>query len=303
MSLDSFTIIHRAKNKTLQQSDAGLDFTFLSAAGHLWTEYGLAGFYFGFLTYACSDAIGGALKFSVWEAWKQASSKFEQLAMGNDKDNNNNDTVMMVGGWMYVWMGAAVACVVSSILIVPGELLKQQLQMSHYESLPAAVQGIYSSAGVPGFYQGYEGVLYRDIPYTIMELGLYDLFKSILRSLKENSKTTTAGSDAATETSSVGEEILAGAVTGGITAVMTTPIDVVKTKMMVDAEYAGDSFVQCFLTSVDHHGWTSVFAGVEARIAWILPFVAIYLPTYDFLKRQLYVRFLEQEAEASTDKV
>lgn len=292
----------------MQQSDAGLDFGFVSAAGYLWSHFGVAGFYFGFLTYACSDAVGGALKFSVWEAWKQASPNLEQqqvLAINEDDNNNSssnsNGAMRMVSGWMYIWMGAAVACVASSVLIVPGELLKQQLQMSHYESLPAAVQGIYSTAGVSGFYQGYEGVLYRDIPYTILELGLYDLFKSILRSLKEKSKTTTAVSDGDTETSSVGEEILAGAVTGGITAVMTTPIDVVKTKMMVDAEYAGDSFVQCFLTSVDHHGWASVFAGVEARVAWILPFVAIYLPTYDFLKRQLHVRFVEQQTKASAD--
>ena len=106
------------------------------------------GFYFGFLTYAISDAIGGAFKFSVWEAWKQRQAKsdnivkffnvvLQQQPSENDdtsesdsRSNNRSVSEVMVklSGWMYIWLGAAVACVASSVLIVPGELLKQQLQ-------------------------------------------------------------------------------------------------------------------------------------------------------------------------------
>lgn len=201
--------------KTLQQSDVGIGLSLGQAAQQLWDSYGLLGFYHGFITYGVSDGSGGALKFAVWELWKQQSKSFplaEKLS------------------GLYILMGAALAFVASSVLIVPGELLKQNMQMGHYDSLLGAVHGIYTTSGLPGFFTGYEGVLYRDIPYTMLELGLYDLFKSLIDSRRPDDKQPSAW-----------EEVAAAAATGGITATMTTPIDVVKTKLMVDAEYSGDS--------------------------------------------------------------
>lgn len=257
--------------KTVQQSDSGLDFSFVQAAAYLWETSGVMGFYHGFLLYALADGTGGALKFAVWELWKRSSENWS------------------VPTWISLWAGAGLAFVASSIFIVPGELIKQQLQMSHYDGLIEAVTGIYATHGWPGFFVGYEGVLYRDIPYTMLELGLYEVFKQFLdarRSPNEQSNTF--------------EQIMAAAVTGGITAFVTTPIDVVKTKLMVDTEYLDASFLQCMIASIQNHGWHSVFAGVWARIGWILPFTAIYLPTYDALKSQLWKRHLQNQRHANS---
>ena len=89
-------------------------------------------------------------------------------------EKNDDDTKMLP---LLLFVGAALAFVASSITLVPGEVLKQALQMEQYESLPAAVQGIYQHSGWAGFYTGYEAVLCRDVPYTMLELGLYELFK------------------------------------------------------------------------------------------------------------------------------
>jgi len=232
--------------KTLQQSDIGMHMTLLQAAHYLWETAGVLGFYHGFLTYAFSDALGGALKFSVWELWKQKTET----------------------SYLNLWIGAALAFIASSVIIVPGEFLKNQLQMSHYDGLWEAVQGIYSTSGLPGFFVGYDGVFYRDVPYTMLELGLYEVFKSVLESQRPDDQQRSAW-----------EEVVAAAVTGGLVAFLTTPLDTVKTKLMVD-DYVGASFLDCLLTTVQNHGWASLFAGVLARIGWILPFTAIYLPTY-----------------------
>lgn len=257
--------------KTLQQSEFGYGLSFLAAARFLFETDGLAGFYHGFLTYAFSDALGGALKFAVWELWKQREP--ERVTQGN------------VGTrWGYLALGAAMAFVASSVLIVPGEYIKNQLQMDNYHGLQEAVDAIWSQHGLAGFFVGYDGVLYRDIPYTMLELGLYEIFKSILNS------TTSVRERGAWD------DIAAAALTGGVTACLTTPMDVIKTKLMVDDAYAGSTFLDCFFATIESHGWTSVFAGVGARIAWILPFTSIYLPTYDFLKHwfwRLYVERLE----------
>lgn len=89
--------------KTLQQSDTGAGLSLVTAAQYLWTSSGVAGFYHGFLTYATTDAAGGALKFAVWEVWKQK-------------------TVDKQPAFAYLWAGAALAFLASSVLIVPGEV-------------------------------------------------------------------------------------------------------------------------------------------------------------------------------------
>jgi solute carrier family 25 S-adenosylmethionine transporter 26 len=161
--------------------------------------------------------------------------------------------------------------------------VKQQLQMSYYDGPFEAIQDIYSQSGLAGFFVGYEAVCYRDIPYTVLELGLYEFFKNLIDSKRPAEQKPAAW-----------EDILAAFATGAIVAVVTTPLDTVKTKLVLD-DYAG--FSECFSLTVQDHGWTAVFAGVDARIAWIIPFTALYLPTYDFLKRQLLQRHIQSLRE------
>jgi hypothetical protein len=89
--------------KTVQQSDSGVGLSLFLAAQYLWSTSGVAGFYHGFLTYALSDAVGGALKFSVWELWKKETAEWRPI-------------------YLYLWIGAALAFAASSILVVPGEV-------------------------------------------------------------------------------------------------------------------------------------------------------------------------------------
>jgi len=265
--------------KTVQQSDSGIDLTFVGAAELLYRTGGVLAFYQGFFTYACADAVGGALKFAVWEMWKK---------------NDNVRSWFAAVPWLQLWAGAALAFVASSVVIVPGELIKQQLQMGHYHSLLETVVGIQASTpdGISGFFVGYDGVLYRDVPYTMLELGLYESIKILWK------KTHSEDSDGDLK---AWQEVVAAAVTGGITALATTPLDTVKTKMMVDAQYLDMNFLESLLASVQANGWQSLFAGVWARIAWIIPFTALYLPTYDSLKRFLWNRHIERQQQSESE--
>ena len=126
----------------------------------------------------------------------------------------------------------------------------------------------------------------------MLELGLYEQFKGVLMSTSPRRTGTTP-----VPSMDAWQEVLAAAATGGVTALATTPIDVIKTKLMVD-HY--DGFFDCLLLTVSHHGIPALFAGVYARIGWIVPFTAIYLPTYDFLKRRLgllHKDFVDQQSE------
>ena len=252
--------------KTLQQSNEGIGLSIVQAAQFIYTELGgVPGFYKGFFTYAVCDATAGALKFSTYEVLKRqvrsTLPKEEQTSLLN----------------AILFLCAAVAFLASSVIAVPGELLKQQLQMGHYSSFFDAVTSIWDSYGLQGYFAGYSGVFLRDVPYTALELGMYDLIKSFYLSKQTDASKTLKPTD----------EIMAAAITGGISGYITTPLDTIKTKMVVDSyDYLGGGFLDTLASTIHDYGLSSVFAGGTARVAWLVPLTAIYLPTYDFLKRQ-----------------
>jgi hypothetical protein len=264
-------IIHPMDSlKTIQQDHIG--WSIPTAARELWNvHHGLAGFYHGFWEYAGADAISGAIKFGVWEIWKR--QQFLQL-----QPNSAKNTIHPPFQTILLFVGAALAFGVSSLTLVPGELLKQQLQVGHYQSLPQAITSIYQTYGILGFYMGYSAVLWRDVPYTMLELGLYEICK---QQQKNQSQPTTRNGP-------FSQEITAAVTTGAITAILTTPLDTIKTKMMVDEQFIDMSFLETWDRLWQDYGALGMFAGVLARVAWIVPFTAVYLPTYDALKRTLW---------------
>ena len=60
-----------------------------------------------------------------------------------------------------------------------------------------------------GFYQGYWATVVPDVPYTMMELGLYDLVKS-----------------------KCSNELLSAALVGGFIGYVTNPLDIVRTRLV-----------------------------------------------------------------------
>jgi hypothetical protein len=83
------------------------------------------------------------------------------------------------------------------------------------------------------------------------------------------------------------KNILVAAIVGGVAGFCTTPLETVKTHLMVDsAPYNGNGFVPALVSTVQQHGFGSLFSGATARVSWLVPFCAIYLPTYDFVKHQ-----------------
>ena len=57
-----------------------------------------------------------------------------------------------------IFIAAAAAFIVSSVVLVPGELLKQRLQMGQIASLREGIPQIFKNDGILGFYAGYSGV-------------------------------------------------------------------------------------------------------------------------------------------------
>jgi solute carrier family 25 S-adenosylmethionine transporter 26 len=270
--------------KTLQQSDAGMNLNVWQAALALFQQSGVAGFYHGLWTYAGTDMIGSALKFASFEYLKRLVDPL--LPPNSTRHYLPKRFALML-------VCAALGFLASSVVSVPGELLKQQLQMGYYTDVGQALQGLYQQAGnsIFGLYHGYQGVLYRDVPYTMLELGLYDLLPLVLPLFYSQVGPATNQEGAEHDNSSQQvanpswkQEVLAAAIAGGVTAYLTTPLDTIKTKLMVDG-YA--NFWDCYHTIDQLYGWESLWSGSLARVGWLVPLTAIYLPAYDVLKRHM----------------
>lgn len=259
------TIMHPVDTiKTLQQSGEGMGLNMIQATNKIMKDGGLGALYSGLGPYVTSDALAGGLKFATYETLKKWIK----------------DQVPEEHYGKALYIAAAAAFVVSSVVLVPGELLKQRLQMGQIASVRSGIPSIFKSEGILGFYAGYSGVCMRDIPYTMFELGIYDNLKDMIVRFKN--KNAAAGEERA---GSQLDELLAAAISGGITGFLTAPLDNIKTKLMVDTGYSG--FFDCVSKTVKTNGVPSLFAGSAARVAWLLPFTAIYLPVYEIVKRKI----------------
>merc|ERR1712087_222970 len=142
------------------------------------------------------------------------------------------------------------------------------------DSILDGMKAIYESDGISGFYVGFVPLLMGDVPYTMLELGVYDTLKRFLLQTKNKDKKNGDKLDGLTQF----DEIFAAAVTGGVAGYFTTPFDTIKTKIMVDDDMVYSGFVDCVIQTMNDHGLDSLMQGGLARIAWLVPFTAIYLP-------------------------
>ncbi|KAI9179869.1 S-adenosylmethionine transporter [Blastocladiella emersonii ATCC 22665] len=173
-------------------------------------------------------------------------------------------------------MGEISACVIR----VPTEVLKQRLQAGHYASTWTAITSIIRADGFLGFYRGYLSTVMREIPFTCVQFPLYEYFKSYAAYRKRQAAPDLL--DAA----------FCGSVSGGIAAAVTTPLDVIKTRVMLATRKGGDASHYVGMTStfkqiVREEGVKALFRGIGPRTLWISAGGFIFLGAYEKTKRYL----------------
>ena len=79
--------------------------------------------------------------------------------------------------------------------------------------------------------------------------------------------------------------MLLGSLAGGISAFLTCPLDVLKTRIMLTADLPADKrlgVVQTFRQLVREEGYRRLFAGAPIRVLWISPGGAIWFSAFEF---------------------
>ncbi|XP_024361501.1 protein MITOFERRINLIKE 1, chloroplastic [Physcomitrium patens] len=120
-------------------------------------------------------------------------------------------------------LAAALGNITSSAILVPKEVVKQRLQAGMVGSeLDVFLQTIRTE-GIGGLYAGYSAALLRNLPSNIISFSTFEYLK--LAWLKDSEKTTLEP----------WQSVISGAAAGALSASLTTPLDVAKTRLMTQA--------------------------------------------------------------------
>lgn len=204
-------------------------------------------------------------------------------------------------------MGAASTGEVAACLIrVPTEVIKSRLQTlsyGHGAGVWTAVKAVYAEAGgrggLRGFYTGFASTVGREIPFTCIQFPLYEWLK-YQAALSARSHPN-APKDAKAAPHHVA---LAGSAAGAISAALTTPLDVVKTRIMLhrrsfaaatptpdEARGINTRVLPTLLHVFRTEGFAALWSGVIPRTLWIGLGGAVFLGSFD-----MGVRLMQPEA-------
>ncbi|KAF4976552.1 hypothetical protein FZEAL_6786 [Fusarium zealandicum] len=176
-----------------------------------------------------------------------------------------------------VHMAAASAGEVAACAIrVPTEVVKQRAQAGHHGgSSAAALRAILSRYSSHGFtamwrelYRGWGITVFREVPFTVIQFPLWEAMKGWGRRRRGGREVTGA------------ESAIYGSMAGGFSAALTTPLDVLKTRVMLSKERV--SVAEVFGRMVRDEGVRPFFAGIAPRVTWISIGGAIFLGSYQW---------------------
>ncbi len=171
-------------------------------------------------------------------------------------------------------LSAALGEVCACVIRVPTEVVKQRMQVS---AKGTASLGVLKSAvkaeGVFGLFRGYRTTVMREVPFSLIQMPLWEWMK-----------TTWASKSQAKQITPI-QSALCGALAGGFSAALTTPLDVVKTRIMLadsNSQLAKSQSVLLALRMVlQERGFSGLFSGIVPRVAWISIGGALFLGVYD----------------------
>nr|GMC52602.1 mitochondrial substrate carrier family protein E [Ipomoea batatas] len=172
----------------------------------------------------------------------------------------------------------------------------------YYSGMFQAGCSIWKEQGPKGLYAGYWSTLARDVPFA----GLMVTFYEALKNMTEYGRQKWFPNSNLQLNSSL-EGLLLGGLAGGLSAYLTTPLDVIKTRLQVQGKivrYSGwsDAVHKIWATE----GLRGMFRGSIPRIAWYIPASALTFMAVEFLRERFNERLdnnkLPEITSVSLDK-
>ncbi|XP_059666110.1 uncharacterized protein LOC132311950 isoform X2 [Cornus florida] len=221
-------------------------------------EIGVHGLYRGSIPTVLGQFSSHGLRTGIFEASK--------LVLINVAPTLPEIQVQTVASFCSTFLG--------TVARIPCEVLKQRLQAGIFDNVGQAIVGTWHQDGLKGFFRGTGATLCREIPFYVVGAGLYAESKKVVQKL--------LGRDL-----EPWEIIAVGAISGGLTAVLTTPFDVVKTRMMTAPQGRSVSMSMVAFSILHHEGPLGLFKGAVPRFFWVAPLGAMNFAGYELLRKAM----------------
>ncbi|GMT18095.1 hypothetical protein PFISCL1PPCAC_9392, partial [Pristionchus fissidentatus] len=197
---------------------------------------GFRNLYSGLGSVALGSAPGAALFFCTYQTMNKIIGRHDALSHA-----------------FAAGVGEIVACTVR----VPTELVKQRAQADSSRRISSIVREILRSGSVRGLFRGYGSTIAREIPFSLIEFPLWEALKKAAARRQGKSECSPLAGAAC------------GSVAGGVAAALTTPLDVVKTRIMlstgVEKRRVGETLREVYREG----GVPRLFSGVAPRALWM----------------------------------
>ncbi|RMY61969.1 hypothetical protein D0863_11106 [Hortaea werneckii] len=236
----------------------------VSSAG-FWASGGFRGVYNGIGSAVVGSAPGAALFFVTYEGVKK------QFAA-----SPNRGGLGEAGGHMLAAsLGEIAACMVR----VPTEVVKQRAQAGQSPTSLTALTSILQQRRTHGFlhvwrelYRGWGITVMREVPFTVIQFPLWEGLKkwALNQRAKSSRPSDVTGAESA----------IFGSISGAIAAGLTTPLDVLKTRLMLATQR--ESALSITSKIWREEGGKAFFSGVGPRTMWISIGGAVFLGSYQW---------------------
>ncbi|CAG9571126.1 unnamed protein product [Danaus chrysippus] len=220
---------------------------------------GFRGVYQGLLTVATASMPTTALFFACYEATKNICTPMVSPQYAP----------------LVYMLSASVGEVCACVVRVPAEVAKQRKQ-TYVGTEKCSSIGILMKAfrlqGVSGVYRGFLSTVLRDLPFSFLELPLWELLKQQVRDRNDGHITSL-------------QSAACGSLAGGAAAAATTPLDLAKTRIML-AECARRPSIGPVLHDIYlQGGLRGLFAGLLPRVTAFMLGGFVFFGVYDDTKR------------------
>ncbi|TYG83256.1 hypothetical protein ES288_D01G153800v1 [Gossypium darwinii] len=237
-------------------------------------QIGVRGLYRGSIPAILGQFSSHGLRTGIFEASK--------LVLINVAPNLPDIQVQSMASFCSTLLGTAVR--------IPCEVLKQRLQAGLFDNVGEAIVGTWNQDGLKGFFRGTGATLCREVPFYVAGMGLYAESKKLAQQLLQRELEPW-------------ETIAVGAVSGGLAAVVTTPFDVMKTRMMTAPGGRPISMSVVAFSILRHEGPLGLFKGAVPRFFWIAPLGAMNFAGYELAKKAMVKNEEDQLSQKKLAKI
>ncbi|KAF9696129.1 hypothetical protein EKO04_005981 [Ascochyta lentis] len=251
--------------------------TRLQSSGGFTASGGFTGIYRGVGSAIVGSAPGAALFFITYDSInRHLSTRRTTAHNAAGKEYTTPASASPAAHMLAASMGEVAACAVR----VPTEVVKQRAQALQHPSSLAALTHILNQRATHGFahvwrelYRGWSITIIREVPFTVIQFPLWEALKRWR--LARTGRGQVSGLEGG----------LLGSAAGAVAAGVTTPLDVLKTRMMLAKEK--QPMFTMLSTILKESGPRAFFAGIGPRVGWISVGGAIFLGSYQWVSNLL----------------